>query len=334
MLARLRLVAAAVCLLLCAAILLLWAHSYFYVDSYTYNSGQSLVYIGFLEGDVDIESVHPLPLAAGGWNSTAMRSVGMRPDFIAPLFKFSHRTRHIPLLPGQSPPPLQIEETILPLWSAFAPLAGFPVWMFLRNRRKESWTLGLRASSVIPTLRWRVGRFAIFSAVGAGCAALFGTMGYPMNGQFTGNRYSPELFVIPGIATILIVLTRRRIPWPQALLWIALEIAGFICFFQAVMDQMIYYLHRNSFLEPQMLDQILAAGAISFVFGATLLLLLQLRPQKRIPGLHCPQCGYCLIGLPTRRCAECGRPFTLEELGIDATALNPTGALQDRSIPV
>jgi uncharacterized OB-fold protein len=54
-----------------------------------------------------------------------------------------------------------------------------------------------------------------------------------------------------------------------------------------------------------------------------LLLLMRLRHQKRIPGPYCPQCGYCLIGLPSHRCTECGRPFTLEELKIDAAALNP-----------
>ncbi len=32
-----------------------------------------------------------------------------------------------------------------------------------------------------------------------------------------------------------------------------------------------------------------------------------------VPG-RCPGCGYLLIGLPERRCPECGRPFTFKEV--------------------
>jgi len=31
-------------------------------------------------------------------------------------------------------------------------------------------------------------------------------------------------------------------------------------------------------------------------------------------GTLCPGCGYCLIGVTDKRCPECGRPFTYEEL--------------------
>jgi len=31
---------------------------------------------------------------------------------------------------------------------------------------------------------------------------------------------------------------------------------------------------------------------------------------------RCPQCGYLLKGLPHRRCPECGRAFSLEEIGV------------------
>lgn len=33
------------------------------------------------------------------------------------------------------------------------------------------------------------------------------------------------------------------------------------------------------------------------------------------PRGTCPGCGYCLKGLPANVCPECGRPFTLEEIG-------------------
>jgi hypothetical protein len=40
-------------------------------------------------------------------------------------------------------------------------------------------------------------------------------------------------------------------------------------------------------------------------------------------GPYCPGCGYCVIGVRERRCPECGRSFTLEELGVSAKELEP-----------
>ena len=34
-------------------------------------------------------------------------------------------------------------------------------------------------------------------------------------------------------------------------------------------------------------------------------------------GTLCPGCGYSLLGAPDQVCSECGRKFTVEELGID-----------------
>jgi hypothetical protein len=34
-------------------------------------------------------------------------------------------------------------------------------------------------------------------------------------------------------------------------------------------------------------------------------------------------CGYCLLGLREHRCPECGRPFRLEELGVNEEELQP-----------
>lgn len=40
-------------------------------------------------------------------------------------------------------------------------------------------------------------------------------------------------------------------------------------------------------------------------------------------GPYCPRCGYCVIGVREHRCPECGRPFTLSELGVTAEELEP-----------
>jgi hypothetical protein len=245
-------------------------------------------------------------------------------DFVASLVNFKFATSLLPMPNGQQR--LQIRDDALPLWCVLIVFALFPAWVILWGRKETKWTIGHGTSSIIPALRWRVGRFAIFCAVGICVGALFALVGYPTRPHIYANEWSPELFVLPVIATILIVLTRRRIRWHQALLWMALELAGFICFFVAVLDHLGHFLHGR-FLWPELTEQILTTGAISFVLGAILLLMLQLRPQTRILGPYCPQCGYCLIGLPTHRCAECGRPFTLEELGIDEAALNPASPL-------
>ncbi len=44
----------------------------------------------------------------------------------------------------------------------------------------------------------------------------------------------------------------------------------------------------------------------------------------------CPFCGYPLRGLPERRCPECGRPFSLEEVGMTEDELRDVRA-QDES---
>jgi hypothetical protein len=72
-------------------------------------------------------------------------------------------------------------------------------------------------------------------------------------------------------------------------------------------------------------------GAVSFVISAGVLLLLQLKPRAVKPGPYCPACGYCLIGSPRQICAECGRAFTLEELGITPEELIPNSKLAVRA---
>jgi hypothetical protein len=292
--------------------------SYFFIDAYEFQFGQRTVTVESGGGSLGIQSISPSPFAPSpGWHSQSSSPRLRSPGFFESLFAFHFRSFKAAMPPGVQPVRFQMDA--VPCWSVLVLSAIFPALMFLRDRVETKWTL---TGNIIPALRWRVGRFAVFSAVGAGLGALFGWNGYPTRAQFGRGPLAPELFLLPGIAVILIILTRRRIRWHQALLWMALELAGLICFFEAVLDQAGHYWHGR-FLRPEMIDQILGAGATSFVCGAMLLLLMQLRHQKRIPGPYCPQCGYCLIGLPSHRCTECGRPFTLEELKIDAAALNP-----------
>jgi len=66
-------------------------------------------------------------------------------------------------------------------------------------------------------------------------------------------------------------------------------------------------------------DEVLGVMIVFWIIAAsiaTVLLLLLQHWQRPHTGPYCLQCGYCLIGLPSRRCPECGTEFTPEELGV------------------
>jgi hypothetical protein len=64
---------------------------------------------------------------------------------------------------------------------------------------------------------------------------------------------------------------------------------------------------------------------MTWAFGPGIALLFWWETRKRTAG-HCPKCGYNLQGLPTMRCPECGRSFTLQEVHMTAEQLSLTGA--------
>ena len=125
-----------------------------------------------------------------------------------------------------------------------------------------------------------------------------------------------ELFILVIAATALTVATRRRIAWRHGMIWMALELAGYVCFLAATVDNFWHFFGGYWSHTPDLLQMVLVVWLMSFVLGAMALLLLQMRAEKVKPGPYCPECGYCLIGSPRKICSECGRPFTLDELGI------------------
>ena len=61
----------------------------------------------------------------------------------------------------------------------------------------------------------------------------------------------------------------------------------------------------------------LPKGVVVAICGVLLLLMLKALSRSLTFGpTRCPSCGYSLVGLPDQRCPECGRPFTLDELGV------------------
>jgi hypothetical protein len=200
------------------------------------------------------------------------------------------------------------------------------MWAFFRGRRKKRWQFRKDVRWINPRLQSRVARFALFSAVGA-AAGLFVSWLEITDGLnlTTLEEILPPVVLIPSIC-ILTYLTRRRIPFHRALLWMVLELAGAACFYSFATERSWRYFGGDVFAEQDTPQSVLLLGLASFLCCAVLLFFFQLKPEPVKPGPYCPQCGYCLIGSPRQICSECGRPFTHEELGVTPEALIPSAA--------
>ncbi len=118
-----------------------------------------------------------------------------------------------------------------------------------------------------------------------------------------------SLFVILPCVCLLLTLSQRRVPWRQAMLWLVLEVTGAVAGFTAGWS----VVHGS--LWDDLVGVMAAFLAIAVVASALLLIGWQhYRPPRS--GPYCPACEYCLIGAPEDRCPECGRGFTLVELGV------------------
>jgi hypothetical protein len=135
--------------------------------------------------------------------------------------------------------------------------------------------------------------------------------------QSTGFHWDAALAIFAYLPAIClwIVLSRRRMLRLRALLGANIEIAVVVIVF-TVSWFLAYGRFWDDVLGVMILFWIIAAAA------ATVLLLLLQHWQRPHGGPYCLQCGYCLIGLPSRRCPECGRAFTPEELGITEDELD------------
>lgn len=69
----------------------------------------------------------------------------------------------------------------------------------------------------------------------------------------------------------------------------------------------------------------LAHTALAFIVHVPItatLIVWNLLDESRIRSTNCLGCGYPLKGLIKKQCPECGRPFTLEELGVSQEELD------------
>jgi len=315
--------------LICAAILMLWARSYFFADSVAYNTLKSTHSIGFLStrgsihfGFSTISSPRIRVVPDGFYWSSFYQRRSWSYVTVQSLLDFRYNDMVTPVTFFSGP--IRSRELIVPQWAILLLAALFPAWiLFRRDPQKARWKFRTDITWRNPRLRARILRFAIFSIAGIILGTVVGWA--DIKTQFTEDQAGWLMFllVLLPVVSLMAVFTRRRIRWNRAILWMALELAGCVCFFESTLDFIWRRNHINRFDDVQILQMILYMGLACFIFGAILLLFLQVKPEPPKPGPYCPECGYCLIGSPRKICSECGRPFTLEELKITPEDLAP-----------
>jgi hypothetical protein len=325
-----------ICASLSLALLVLWIQSYAYYERATYDNRVCVAEIVCDWSTVGL-CLKPHPpftfKPALRWDCERQpRSASARLLVNRTLFGFSTGWRTYYWRTPTTPLGASSEFVIMmPLWVPLIPCALL-AWLFYGSRkpveRRSLRRVRLRFRPDLSKSNFRLStrtkRFATFSVVGGVIGLLMAELEIQLH---LYRLPQVEMFVpllpLPLIC-FLIVMGRRRIPWHRALLWMSLEIAGCICFFVAARERFWHFSGHAPYESPTMLSAALDLGLASFICGAILLLTLQVKPEVAKIGPYCPACGYCLLGTPTQTCPECGRPFTLDELGVSAEALVPT----------
>lgn len=125
-----------------------------------------------------------------------------------------------------------------------------------------------------------------------------------------------SVFVLFPALCLWLVVSQRRVPWRRAWKWLHLELLT--VFSVAPLAWTLIY--GNSILDYR-LGVMAIVGLIASSASAVALVIWQ-RFRPPLQGPYCPGCGYCLIGTGSDCCPECGRSFTLDELGVERDALD------------
>ena len=128
-----------------------------------------------------------------------------------------------------------------------------------------------------------------------------------------------SMFIVLPLIVLALVISMRRTPWRHVTRHLLFAIfatcfaftAGWAAVQARMWDDMFWV----------MLVYGLIAAAVAW-----LLLFVMQYFFPLISGPSCPKCGYSLIGVPRDQCPECGRSFTLGELGITREELQVSDA--------
>jgi hypothetical protein len=321
MLRRWAIIGLVLCGLGCVGLAMLWVRSGFYSDDIFYARGTSAIGVFSVASrfGVRIRTTN-LPVLMPGlqWIGHPLHQLPTRPAVLSGVADFSWRRTG----GGFFGTPTQQTVISIPIWFPML-ILGCAAWL-CSNKGGNAWfSLRDEIHWLNPRLPTKVARFAIFCAAGAVIGALVEVLNIALSLDHGAGQLIVTAMVSFLLISILIVATRKRIHWHRAIVWLLLEVAGCVCFFGATMDRMWYYFGRYRSVQPELLQTALVFGVGCYLCGAMLILFMRIKPRALKPGPQCRGCGYCLIGAPEQICPECGRPFTIEELGIPREALAP-----------
>lgn len=333
---RRQIVSAWVGVILCLLTTIVWVRSYFEGDwiTYQYQSSPSastvtiaraIVGVGGLDLTLNTGVRSYKPVYNGLQIETLRDSYFGEPGILANLTGFYLVGSRSQLLPWYFGTPSQTYGFGVPLWFIAGLWLVWPIALALIHRRKMRWRIREDVQWRTPQLSRLVRRFAIFAIAGiiSGIAMSWINAQY----EWWHLNWMLELSILLPVVVALVVYTRRRIRWRRGLLWMSLELAGYVCFLSATIENWWHFFGGYWMESTDLLRMVLTIWLMSLGAGSAILLLLQLRPHQVKSGPYCPECEYCLVGSPRKVCPECGRPFTLEELGVSAAELIPPGVI-------
>ena len=139
------------------------------------------------------------------------------------------------------------------------------------------------------------------------------------HGPSTGPQQIPGKLVlaVTALGSIALIPLQRRRGLMLASLLLHLQLS--VLWFTFIVGCLFGF--ARSANSEMVLVMILLIWGVSVVLGQGLLVVQHALWPPRKPGAYCPGCSYPLKGLKEKRCPECGRDFTLEELKITETAL-------------
>jgi hypothetical protein len=330
---RRHVVSAWVALAMCLVTAVFWVRSYFDYDLFFFQSQPapamltSIASAQFVAGELEL--MLNTGVLSSAQTNTGLHWISVSDRYYGPaggdiwssLIDFDLIAGRGQWLPGNLGTASRTVGVNVPVWFVGALWLIWPASLILVHRRKLRW----RIREDIPwknlRLSRRVKRFMIFSLAGIASGVALAVMNC-LSTWWQLNWLTELLILLVGV-TALTAATRRRIPWRRGLLWMTLELAGYVCLLAATVENSWHFFGGYWQNTPDLLQMVLILWLMAVGSGSAILLLLQMRPVKVKLGPYCPECGYCLIGSPRQICSECGRPFTFEELGIAPDGLIP-----------
>jgi hypothetical protein len=310
-----------VCGMSCVGLAMLWVRSGFYSDDLFYARGNSALGVFSYASRFGLKiwsTNRPVMMPGIQWVGHPLRQLPTDPGVLSGVTDFAWRRTAGRYLGS----PMAKTEIAIPIWFPMLILGGL-AWFCSRKGGNAWFALREEIHWLNPRLRTKVLRFVTFCAAGAAIGAIVEAVNITLSLDHGAGQLIVTTIVSLMLISILILATRKRIQWHRAILWLLLEVAGCIAFFGATMDRMWYFFGKYRSPQPEILQAALVFGVGCYLGGAILILFMQVKPRKEKPGPYCRGCRYCLIGVPDNVCPECGRPFTIDELGIPPEALVP-----------